>query len=188
MKFSSSLCAFLSLSFTPLSVKATGYECLLFQLDALFPDGGHGNGNSPIDDNEGWRCVLNDSDSSAYSIEGLPQGFFRNNLDLISGETILSVSSGRKFKADGSRKNTLGVAPGALVSAARSNGRNPNKSLRQRGGRELVMKEGNPTVLVIRVSGLDDAPPQDANTLSDDIFGTFGDLVNMVRSMERVDN
>jgi hypothetical protein len=182
-----------------LSVEAASVECKLYQLDALFPDGGPGNGKSPVDDNEGWRCLLDDADFSTYSIEGLPPGFFKKNSDLISGESILTVSFAEKLKGNGSRKNTLAIAPGALVSASRSKGskgknpnalesakNNPNIFNLRRRDRELIMQEGNPTVLVIRVSGTDASPPQSAPELSADVFGGPSDIHNLVRSRENV--
>ena len=178
--------AFLSLAaFTALPIEVASVECKLYQLDALFPGGWHGNGKSPVDDNEGWRCLLDDEDFSTYSIEGLPPGFFKKNSDLISGESILTVSFAEKLKGNGSRKNTLAIAPGALVSASRAKGKNPTTSLRRRD-KELIMNEGNPTVLVIRVSGTDASPPQSAPELSADVFGSPSDIHNLVRSMENV--
>jgi hypothetical protein len=182
-------------AFTALPVEAASVECKLYQLDALFPDGGRGNGKSPVDDNEVWRCLLDDEDFSTYSIEGLPPGFFKKNSDLISGESILTVSSAEKLKGNGSKKNTLAIAPGAFVSASRAKGKNPNAlvsgkkktnifNLRRRE-RELIMKDGNPTVLVIRVSGTDASPPQSAPELSVDIFGSSSDIHSLVRSMKR---
>jgi hypothetical protein len=190
--------------FAALSVEAANVECKLYKLDALFPDGGHGDGKSPVDDNDGWRCLLDDADFSTYSIEGLEPGFFKTNFDLISGESILTVSSADKLKGNGSReskgkgskKNTLAIAPGALVSASHAKGKNskaaksakknPNIfNLRRRDDRELVMQVGNPTVLVIRVSGTDASPPQSASELSADVFGSSSDVHNLVRSMER---
>jgi hypothetical protein len=76
MKFQRS--AFLSVAaFTPLSVEGASVECKLYQLNAPFPDGGHGNRNSPIDDNEGWRGLFDDADFSTYCIEGLPPDFLK---------------------------------------------------------------------------------------------------------------
>ena len=168
-----------------MSVEAASVDCKLYQLDDLFPGGGHGNGKSPVDDNEGWRCLLDDADFSTYSIEGLPPGFFKKNFDLISGESILTVSSAEKLKGNGSMKHKLAIAPGALVSASRAKGKNPNTSLRRRD-RQLIMKEGNPTVLVIRVSGTDASPPQSLSELSADVFGSPLDIHNLVRYRENV--
>jgi hypothetical protein len=157
----------------PKSLLAKPTECLLVQEESLYPNGAPEVG----EENDGWRCLV---DSSIYSIEGLAPGIYKNN-GWTSGRTKLSASSTKLKKADAHSKNTLTVNQGALISAERVDANwRPDRKLRQRG-RELVVKEGNPSLLVLRVIDQDgDAPPQSKEELSNKIFGTYGDSVNMV--------
>jgi hypothetical protein len=182
-------------------------QCLLLQVDELImsevlqvdelvlSDVAETHVKSPTHGIDRWRCFMQGDDHRMYSIEGLPDSYFQDN-DVESAETLLEVSSAIMKKANNLRKrNTLTVNPGAVVSASRARGKRdgPGSVLKRskegknsgKNQRGLYVKEGNPTVLVVRVSDLyGDAPSQNANKLSDDIFGTDGDVANLVRNVD----
>ena len=141
----------------------------MVQLDALCE-----TDNCPDLKDDGWRCF--DEAGIDYDLDGLPDDFIKDNENnLVSADSVLSVSSGRKIRGNGNGQNKLKIDPNALVSVhsrglgngngnGNANGnKNGNKNgnnrmLRQRQSRNLaVVMEGNPTFLVIHVTTGDGA-------------------------------
>jgi len=172
-------------------LKGQPYDCLLVQVDAFFPDGHPIGGNSPFEENDGWRCIDTTGAPNVYSLEDLPAGFIEKLRDDDSGNAHLSISSATKINGNGQSngltdasstsnngKSTIKVNPGATVKISRGN-KNKNRDLQER--RKLAQAhpgnpEGDHTLLAVRVIDIDfKAPTQTATQLSDDIFGRDGD-------------
>jgi len=171
-------------------------ECLLLQVDAFFAAGVPIAGNSMFEENDGWRCMDTTGAPIVYSLEDLPAGFIENLRDEDSGNALLSISSATKSKgigqsnrlADASAsssnngKNAIKVNNGATVTISRGNN---NENLNLQEGRRLAAAppgtpNGDHTLLVVRVSGIDAIPSRTATTISGDVFGTDGDPLNLV--------
>jgi hypothetical protein len=159
--------------------------------------------------NKGWRCLdIEDDSGESYSLDGLATTFYDSD-DLVSGETILSISDAAIDKGDkGDKGKKISVDPDALVSKKKTNegdgkkgGKNKvdgkkggkKKAKGKKGGkkrnlrhggkheeRKLAQLQGTSSVLVIHVTDTNgDTTPQTANQLASDMFS---DEVNLVRN------
>jgi hypothetical protein len=156
-------------------------DCVMFLKDELRLPGVADGSDMAQTESDVWRC-LDGSNDSMYSIEGLSDTFFEDN-DLTSGKSVLKISSVFKMKAQSKGKgNKLVLNAGATIAISNStkNWQSSAQQLRH-PQRELYKKEGSPTILVVRViDNTGDAPTKSASELSDEIFGTHGDPVNLV--------
>lgn len=170
---------------------------MLVQVHALYPNGVPTGEHSPEEENDGWRCVDTEGPPNVYSLEGLPSGIVESLDASDSANMLLSISSAVKTNGNdqgignGSRNadaftsnrgtNKIKINRRAQVSLTHRNKRE-NRALQQ-GERRLVAPNaptGNHTLLVVRVSGIDQSPTYSASQLSDDVFGTSGDPANLV--------
>ena len=167
-------------------------QCLMVKVEDLCAAG------ETCDNNPNWRCIAQ-NDETTYSMQGLTKGFLKS---LKSGETILTVSTpkpslyqAKQVLTKTTPRNshqTIVVSDATTVTTTHvddgnqwHHGDGSTRRLR-RNRRQLESKTiGTPTMLVIRVvDAVGDAPKQSKNQLSDDVFGTFGDPINLVRFVE----
>lgn len=146
-------------------------ECLLAQRHPLMLDGSGGDDHF---NNNGYLCF--GENGVSWDVEGLPDDFF-NSEELVSGETVLSISSAAKIKANENGPDKLKVNSGAAISLSKSQGRQPGRMLRQRKTRELAQKVGQSTVLVVRVTDMNGLAP--ALSAADLHQHFFADAVNL---------
>lgn len=99
--------------------------------------------------------------SLVYDIDGLPQGFFKNE-GIVSGKDTITMSVATKSRGNGNAPYTITINPGSRVTINRGD-----------GGRRLAPKTGTSSVLVVNVYTPDPAedPQRDAEQLSSDCFG-----------------
>jgi hypothetical protein len=156
-------------------------ECVMFLEDELRLPDATDDSDMALTESNVWRC-LDGSDDSMYSIEGLSDTFFEDN-DPTSGKSVLKISSAFKMKAQSKGKgNKVVLNPGATIAISKRFKKWQSSAQQLRHPqRELYRKEGSPTILVVRViDNTGDAPTKLAGELSDKIFGTHGDPVNLV--------
>ena len=164
------LSAFQCITFSNAQVTEGEVNCLLVMVDYMFI-----NEEIP-DDGPEWRCIDEDDNDNVYPIKGITNDFMKKN-NARSGRTNLWISKARKIKGNARKRNKL-------IVRKKSKFRFKNKNSEGDGDRrELVQNEGTSTVLVVRViDQVGDAPSKSSAELSDDIFGTDGDVLNLVRA------
>lgn len=168
-------------------------DCLLVQVDALYPDGVPIGETPPHEENEGWRCVGTIGPPDVYSLEDLPPGFIKKLHSKDSGSAHLSISSAIMIKGSenkpstsssgkGGKENRIIVSPGATLNISRG-----NKKEKQavEGERRLASAgpgdpQGDHTLLVVRITSGRNSPTDSAAQISDDVFR---DRVNLVSTL-----
>ena len=111
-------------------------------------------------------------DGPAYVLKGLNRAFVRANEETLrSGKSFLTVPGG---KPNG--RGQILVPPGAAVSLSKGN---KNRQLRGRERGLAPQATGTSDVLVLRVIANDASTSASVASLSDSVFGTSGDPMNV---------
>ena len=120
-----------------------------------------------------WDCELDREDANGIegtfaSIEGLellPNSRDNDGNPLVSGESTLFANGIELIRGE--------------AKARFPNGATPYFGRRSRGHRHLATVTGNKPVLAVRVIGADSSTTANMTEISDSIFGTNGDPVNL---------
>jgi len=117
------------------------------------------------EDEKKWSCAFRDQ---IKDIEGLSKEFLTSN-KIISGSTLLELPTS-EFSSLSSNGATLTIASERDVVVIQSNDANISVS---------NTVDGAKSTLVVRIIANDDATTSSKSELSDSIFGTNGDVVNL---------
>ena len=118
------------------------------------------------------RCTRTDSSNVERSVEGIALEMANSN----NCNYFMNLRTGRRIKGNVfGRKNVLFLNKSKVRLKAINDEIDTNM-------RKVVQTEGRSTVLVLRITDRNgDQPSKTARELSDDIFGTDGDVLNLVR-------
>mmetsp|Transcript_102105 Transcript_102105/g.152975 ORF Transcript_102105/g.152975 Transcript_102105/m.152975 type:complete len:595 (-) Transcript_102105:1149-2933(-) len=161
-----------------IAISSGPVKCLLVQTDQLCPDE-----SCPPLENDGWHC--NDDHGITYALVGLAPEFFTSG-KLNTGRSVLSLSKaikkrnefrheiivdpGSKVKVEPFEHQTVENGVGIMLRGSQTREGNDNSNGLD-GERELLM---------VYVRSLDSSPTYNFATVTDDVFGTRGDQVNLV--------
>lgn len=151
--------------------------CLLLERDVLYP---FGIDDHPDRISDSWRCRVHGLDAvhagakkgdhGIVTIQGFEQ-VLATNTNIKSGVTTLFVSQAYI------ENHTLKIPPGAEVAFGEITGTSHKREL-------VVTKDVTKKILAVRVTAKDSETTSDKHEISDKIFGTYGDNVNLKSQME----
>lgn len=149
---------------------------------------------SDKDSEQEYRCIIENEDDQVntgmtYAVELDDNSVKGLQKDLQAGNVYASIPQGKVSRKKKGSKDHVVVPKGAKIEISKGKPINKKGSVRRHrrpGGhaphsrRLAVQKNGTSTVLVLRVSALDHQASLSAKDLSNKIFGTNGDKVNLV--------
>ena len=145
------------------------------------------------DGEQEYRCVIETDQPSitsdmTYAVDIDKDSVAAFKTDLDAGKVYATIPRGKVSRMRGAKDQVI-APPGTKIKLSKERPKskhNPNRRRRRRpsdtsNSRRLnVRKVGTSTVLVLRVSAADRSSTLSAKEISDRIFGTDGDKVNLV--------
>lgn len=144
------------------------------------------------DGEQEYRCVIETDEPSVnsdmtYAVDLDNDSVAAFKMELNAGKVYATIPRGKVSRKRGARDQVI-APPGTKIKLSKERPRSKNSPVRRRrrprdasNPRRLkVQKIGTSTVLVLRVSAADRNTTLTAKELSDRIFGTDGDQINLV--------